>query len=69
MGTYGNVRKTPLKDILASEKYRRAHQAMFYKKCPGCSCGYTTNVRYSTPLQFKDRLFNLFPFKRKAIYQ
>ncbi len=68
MGTYGNIRKTPLKDILASNKYRKAHHAMFYKLCPGCSCGYTTNIRYSVPHQMKDRLFNLFPFLRGGIH-
>lgn len=68
MGTYGNVRQTPLREILESKKFRKAHHAMFYKLCPGCSCGYTTNVRYSMTLQWKDRLFNLFPFLRRGIY-
>jgi MoaA/NifB/PqqE/SkfB family radical SAM enzyme len=68
MGTYGNIRDTPLKEIIASRKYQRAHKAMFYKLCPGCSCGYTTNVRYSVPKQWKDRFFNLLPFLRKNIY-
>jgi len=68
MGSYGNVRQTPLPEILESKKFRKAHHAMFYKLCPGCSCGYTTNVRYSLPLQLKDRLFNFFPFLRRRIY-
>lgn len=68
MGSWGCVRKQPLREILASERYLRAHKAMFYKKCPGCSCGYTTNVRYSLPLQVRDRLFNLFPGLRRRIY-
>jgi MoaA/NifB/PqqE/SkfB family radical SAM enzyme len=67
MGTYGNIREKPLRDILSSDKYLRAHEAMFHKKCPGCSCGYTTNLRYSMPLQLQDRMFNLLPSTRESI--
>lgn len=68
MGSYGSIREKPLKKIINSKKYRLSHKAMFYKLCPGCSCGYATNLRYSLPLQWRDRLFNLLPFLRKRIY-
>lgn len=45
----GNVRRTPLAEILRSEAYRRRCQAMFRKECPGCSCGYILNLAYHQP--------------------
>ena len=68
MGSYGCLRKQSLREILSSDAYRRAHRAMFYKECPGCCCGYTTNVRYSLPLQWRDQLFRLLPARRRTIF-
>jgi len=45
MGTFGNLSETPLKVILAGERYRKAMKNMFYKKCRGCSCGYFINIK------------------------
>lgn len=42
----GNLRRTPLPDILDSEEYLRRCQAMYRKQCGGCSCGYILNLAY-----------------------
>jgi MoaA/NifB/PqqE/SkfB family radical SAM enzyme len=57
MQSWGCVRRQKLRDILASAAYRDAHRAMFYKDCPGCSCGYDANVRYSAPWQLRQQVY------------
>ncbi len=47
MGHLGDLRQSALKDIISSPRYVTAHQRMFFKECPGCSCGYQTNLMYS----------------------
>lgn len=69
MGSWGCLRKQKLREILSSEKYKSAHKAMFYKECPGCSCGYGTNVRYSLPLTVQEQIYNLLPGLRRRIFE
>jgi MoaA/NifB/PqqE/SkfB family radical SAM enzyme len=47
METPGNLRRQPLKDILASEAYRALLKKALTKDCPGCSCRYTLNLDVS----------------------
>ncbi len=47
MGSFGNLRASSLKEIISCAKFKSRHRDMFFKQCPGCSCGYTTNLRYS----------------------
>ena len=54
MGALGDLTGTPLKDILSSPKSKKAHKNMFYKKCPGCSCGYIYNIRHHLPSILSD---------------
>ena len=54
LGDYGCLRNQSLRDILRSPKYRAAHQKMFAKQCPGCSCGYKVSLELSLPTQLRD---------------
>ncbi|MDD5423015.1 MAG: hypothetical protein PHT32_06325, partial [Candidatus Omnitrophica bacterium] len=45
MGTFGNISARPFDELQKDEKYIRAKKKMFYKNCPGCSCGYMFNIR------------------------
>ena len=45
----GNIRRTPLRQIVASPGYADRCGAMFRKECPGCSCGYILNLAYHRP--------------------
>jgi len=65
MGTFGSLREKSLKEIIHSEKYQSTHKKMFYKDCPGCSCGYSTSNRYYLPAQIKETLFRIFPWSKK----
>jgi hypothetical protein len=69
MGEYGQLRQQPLKEILATSKFVQVHKKMFFKNCPGCSCGYATNLRYSLKDVIKEAGYRLFPGKRERIYQ
>lgn len=67
MGTYGNVNKTPFEKLKKGQKYMAAKKSMFYKMCPGCSCGYMFNIRHIPGLILKDiglRIKNRFLVKR-----
>jgi len=68
MGSFGNVRNQPLKEILASPAYKEAHRNMFYKKCPGCSCGYATSLRYFLPSRFREIAYRMIPGMIRKIY-
>ncbi len=61
MGHFGTVRDKSLKEIVNSSKYKTTHKEMFYKNCPGCSCGYATSNRYYLPFQVKEFFYRLFP--------
>ncbi len=67
MGHFGSVRQKPLAEIIASDRYVKAHKAMFYKKCPGCSCGYATNNRYYLPMQVKELKNRIRPPRELAL--
>jgi len=69
MGSFGNVKEISLKDIVMSKKYKKAHRNMFFKNCPGCSCGYSVNLRYYLPDIVKKGLFDIFPWSRNTIYE
>jgi MoaA/NifB/PqqE/SkfB family radical SAM enzyme len=65
----GDLRKTPLKEILDSESFRRNSRKMFKKDCPGCSCGYSLNLRYSPPIVVQESIYRMFPWTREAIHK
>jgi MoaA/NifB/PqqE/SkfB family radical SAM enzyme len=67
MGGWGSLRDKSLREILDSRAYREAHKAMFRKQCPGCSCGYGTNLLYYLPLTVKDQLWRVLPPLRASI--
>lgn len=50
----GNVREKKLADIVNSTEYRKRLKDMFYKRCPGCACGYQVNLLYHLPSIFKE---------------
>ena len=54
MGSYGCLRAQSLREILRSEPYRAAHRRMFFKECPGCSCGFKVSLRYSLPMRWRE---------------
>jgi MoaA/NifB/PqqE/SkfB family radical SAM enzyme len=54
MGSYGCLRRQPLREILSSDAYRDAHRKMFFKECPGCSCGYKVSLKLSLPTQLRE---------------
>ncbi len=56
MGSFGNVRERPFAELRKEKKYIRAKKNMFYKNCPGCSCGYFFNIRCFPPLIAEDFL-------------
>lgn len=68
MGHFGSIREKPLRDIVNSEKYRNTHRDMFYKRCPGCSCGYASSNRYAAGMQWKEILYRALPGRKKSIY-
>jgi len=68
MGSFGNLKDKTLREIIRSERYKRLHGRMYKKNCPGCTCGYTTNLRrdlFSNLVELKYRL--LPSFRRKII--
>jgi MoaA/NifB/PqqE/SkfB family radical SAM enzyme len=60
MGSFGNIKERRLVEIVNSRHYKEMHKKMFFKNCPGCSCGYATNLRYSLNSQIKNIWFNFF---------
>jgi MoaA/NifB/PqqE/SkfB family radical SAM enzyme len=67
MGNFGNLREQSLKSILQSQKYLSAHKDMFYKNCPGCSCGYSENNSHSLSKQVKEFSYRLKPALKEKI--
>lgn len=68
MGSYGSLCKQSLAEIIASKAYQEAHRKMFFKECPGCSCGYPITLRYSLPNQIKEGLFRVSKRMRDTIW-
>ena len=54
MDKFGNIRQKSLKQIFESEKYLRQHKKMFFKNCPGCSCGFPVNLQYSPKTLYQE---------------
>lgn len=69
MGSFGNLKEKTLKEIINSPKYKKAHKNMFFKRCPGCSCGYSTNLRYYFPLLMREGMFRISQRMRERIYR
>ena len=67
MGSFGSLKNRPLTDIIGSKEYKDRHKDMFYKKCPGCSCGYPGNLRHYFPSILREAIFCVLPFSRKQI--
>lgn len=61
MGLSGSLIDSSLEEILNKEEARKVHRGMFYKRCPGCSCGYLYNLQHHLPSLiydiFKTRIF------------
>ncbi|MCM8795465.1 MAG: hypothetical protein NC928_02070, partial [Candidatus Omnitrophica bacterium] len=54
LGYWGEIRSKNLHEIINSPPYLLAQRKMFYKDCPGCSCGYTTDLNYSIKYLFEE---------------
>jgi len=54
MGSFGNITQTPLDALQKEKRYASARKNMFYKRCPGCSCGYVFNIRHFPPLAIRE---------------
>ncbi len=59
LGSVGSLREKSLKEIVESPEYKRRVQAMFRKECPGCACGYPSNLAYSLPTLLNETLWKL----------
>ncbi|MFC2071769.1 radical SAM protein [Chloroflexota bacterium] len=59
LGSVGSLRDKRLKEIIESPEYKRRVQAMFRKECPGCACGYPSNLAYSWPALLNETLWRL----------
>ena len=55
----GNSRSTPLKQIINSTAYRQRLRDMFFKKCPGCTCGHRLNLYAHLPAVLEEILWQL----------
>lgn len=42
---YGNILKTPLKELFKTEQFRKVALSALERTCPGCNCGLTLNSR------------------------
>jgi MoaA/NifB/PqqE/SkfB family radical SAM enzyme len=69
MGVHGDLRKNSLLEILKARAYQDIQKKMFNKQCPGCSCGYITNLKYSVGHWVKEFLFRASPAARQGIYR
>lgn len=69
MGSFGNIKEASLEEIVRSESYKTVHEKMFFKQCPGCSCGYCKNVRTFFPTIIKELGYRLVPNLRHKIYK
>jgi len=54
----GNLRNKKLRDIINSKIYRHKLHDMWIKKCPGCSCGYISNLDFHFPAVGKELLMS-----------
>lgn len=65
MGSRGSLRESALDAIMSSTEYKEKHRDMFFKNCPGCSCGYTTNIRHFLPAIISETVLSLKYFFNK----
>lgn len=56
MGSFGDLKESSLKEIIRGSRLKQKEKDMFYKKCPGCSCGYIYNLQHYLPAISKDFL-------------
>lgn len=49
LGEFGDLRDSSLREILTNGRLRALQRDMFYKRCPGCSCGYLYNLQHHLP--------------------
>lgn len=54
MGSFGNLKDESFEKISSQDRYVKAKKGMFYKKCPGCSCGYYFNLKFYMPTAIQD---------------
>lgn len=54
MGSFGNLNEKTFKELRQERRYKTAKKNMFYKACPGCSCGYEFNMRCVPQFILKD---------------
>lgn len=54
LGNFGNLKLKGLRELSKDKRYKLAKRNMFYKNCPGCSCGYLFNIMLFWPLAVKD---------------
>lgn len=54
MGKFNNIRGRGLEELKKDRRYRQAKRKMFYKNCPGCSCGYFFNISHFVPCVVRD---------------
>jgi MoaA/NifB/PqqE/SkfB family radical SAM enzyme len=46
MDPLANLKKTNLKKLIQTKKYKNRAQRMFHRKCPQCTCGWAYNILY-----------------------
>lgn len=44
MGSFANIKDKSFRETQREKSYKLAKKNMFYKRCPGCSCGYQYNI-------------------------
>ncbi|MDD5505750.1 MAG: radical SAM protein [Candidatus Omnitrophica bacterium] len=59
MGEAGDLRVSQLRGIINSPFFKNQQRGMFKKACPGCSCGYETDLKYSVGHLLRDAAFSL----------
>lgn len=59
MGTFGNLKDIMFGQLKRTDRYMNAKRNMFYKRCPGCSCGYMFNIRHTPRLILKNIALNI----------
>lgn len=53
----GSLREKKLEEIINSEEYKKRLHNMFMKRCPGCACGYSTNLLHHLPSIYDEILW------------
>jgi pyruvate-formate lyase-activating enzyme len=59
MGLFGDLSIKPFAVLKNEAGYRAAKKNMFYKRCPGCSCGYHFNLMCLPGMVLKDAFENI----------